>query len=168
MGAAARSSLKDFLPHAKRAARNHCVLGQTCGRRAPNPVFHNVFVEDVKSKRILKSEISFIPHVTSSTKTSRNTRLGARLPDVFPENTVTSARSLRLRQDPPRTNLRATARVFARGLRRIVTEVIGLDREIIMFSGKTSGRRAANRVYSQRLRGKRAKMKTEALGFPSF
>jgi len=92
------------LLHAKRPAQNHCVLGQTCGRRAPNPVFHSVFVEDVKSSRQLKSEFFFILHVTSSTKTWRNTRLGARLPDVFPENTVTSARSLSLRQDPLRNS----------------------------------------------------------------
>ena len=38
-----------------RAARTHCVLGKTSGRRAPNPVFYNVFVEDVTGRRKLKS-----------------------------------------------------------------------------------------------------------------
>ena len=43
----------------KRTARNHCVLGQTSGRRAPSHVFCSVFVEDAKSSRNECKEFSF-------------------------------------------------------------------------------------------------------------
>ena len=42
-----------------RAARNHCVLGKTFGRRAQSHVFCSVFVEDAKSSRNEVNEFNF-------------------------------------------------------------------------------------------------------------
>ena len=46
-------------PQTARTARNHCVLGQTSGRRAPSHVFCSVFVEDAKSSRNEVDEFNF-------------------------------------------------------------------------------------------------------------
>ena len=69
----------------KRAAQSPVFSGKTCGRRAPGPMFYDVFVEDVsRGLNNTDPEVCFLtPRLPR--RRCENIGFGARLPNVCPK-----------------------------------------------------------------------------------